>query len=90
VSSRPSESALDAWLSEARDAVAELADVSSRELDLDQAAVDQLLELARLAAHESGDRRNAPLLCYLVGRAGAGVDLEALVSRIERVTAGPP
>ena len=90
MSSRPSESALDAWLSEARDAVADQAGVSADRLELDQTAVDQLLELARLAAHESGDRRNAPLLCYLVGRAGAGVDLEALVSRIEQVTAGPP
>jgi hypothetical protein len=90
VSSRPSESALDAWLSEARDAVADQAGRSPAELDLDQAAVDQLLELARLAAHESGDRRNAPLLCFLVGRAGEGVDLGSLVNRIERVSAGPP
>jgi hypothetical protein len=90
VSSRPSESALDAWLSEARDAVADQAGVPPAELELDQAAVDQLLELARLAAHASGDRRNAPLLCFLIGRAGDGVDLGSLVNRIERVSAGPP
>jgi hypothetical protein len=30
---------------------------------------DTLLEIARVAAHESGDRINAPLLCYLIGRA---------------------
>jgi len=30
--------------------------------------IDALLEIARIAAHESGDRRNAPLLTYLVGR----------------------
>jgi hypothetical protein len=30
---------------------------------------DTLLEIARVAAHESGDRVNAPLLCYLIGRA---------------------
>jgi hypothetical protein len=90
VSSRPSESALDAWLSEARDAVAGEAGITPGMLDLNQAAVDQLLELARLAAHESGDRRNAPLLCYLVGRAGEGVNLDSLVNRIERVSAGPP
>jgi hypothetical protein len=30
---------------------------------------ETLLDLARVAAHESGDRTNAPLLCYLVGRA---------------------
>lgn len=28
-----------------------------------------LLELARVAAHASGDRRNAPLVAYLVGLA---------------------
>jgi hypothetical protein len=37
-----------------------------------------LLELARIAAHESGERTNAPLLCYLIGRAERGVALETL------------
>jgi hypothetical protein len=40
-----------------------------------------LLELARVAAHESGDRRNAPLLCYLLGRAGGDVDRLAEIVR---------
>lgn len=39
-----------------------------------EAEVTMLLELARVAAHESGDRRNAPLLCYLLGRAGGELD----------------
>ena len=39
-----------------------------------EAEMETLLDLARIAAHESGDRRNAPLLCYLVGRAGGDVD----------------
>ena len=30
---------------------------------------DALLDIARIAAHESEDRRNAPLLAYLIGRA---------------------
>ena len=30
---------------------------------------ERLLELARVAAHDSGDRTNAPLVCYLVGLA---------------------
>ena len=90
MSRQPAESALDAWLSEARDAVADEAGITPGMLDLNQAAVDRLLELARLAAHESGDRRNAPLLCYLIGRAGDGVNLDSLVNRIERVSAGPP
>jgi len=43
---------------------------------LTEAEANTLLEVARIAAHESGDRRNAPLLCFLLGRAGG--DLEAL------------
>jgi Domain of unknown function (DUF6457) len=40
-----------------------------------------LLDLARIAAHESGDRTNAPLLCYLVGRAGGDLDTLAEIVR---------
>ena len=36
--------------------------------ELSAADADALLEIARIAAHESGDRRNAPLLAYLIGR----------------------
>ncbi len=41
---------------------------------LDEAQVDALLSLAGHAAHDSGDRRNAPISCLLrglqLGRAG--------------------
>jgi hypothetical protein len=40
-----------------------------------------LLDLARIAAHESGDRTNAPLLCYLLGRAGTDLDALAEIVR---------
>jgi Domain of unknown function (DUF6457) len=82
----PSPSALDSWMTRARDAVAEAAGLPPAELDLDQEAVDRLLELARVAAHESGDRRNAPLLCYLIGKAERQIDLESLANAIRRVT----
>lgn len=36
---------------------------------LDPGEAEPLLELARVAAHTSGDRRNAPLVTYLVGLA---------------------
>jgi hypothetical protein len=81
----PAPSALDSWMTCARDAVAEAAGLAPAELDLDQAAVDRLLDLARIAAHESGDRRNAPLLCYLIGKAEREVDLESLANAIRRV-----
>ncbi len=44
-----------------------------------------LLELARVAAHTSGDRRNAPLVTYLVGVArgrGGGRSVEELVAEV--------
>jgi hypothetical protein len=46
--------------------------------------MDELLELAREAAHGSGERTNAPLVCYLVGLAHArhGGELEDLVDAV--------
>ena len=40
-----------------------------------------LLDLARIAAHEGGERTNAPLLCYLLGRAGGELDTLAEIVR---------
>ena len=45
-------------------------------------------ELARLAAHESGERINAPLLCYLVGLARGRTDAE-LAALIDAAVAKP-
>jgi hypothetical protein len=72
---------VDDWLTSARDRLAQAAGESPDALDLSQADTDELLELARIAAHESGERINAPLLCYLVGvaRGRKGGDLAALV-----------
>jgi hypothetical protein len=68
----PGESPLvDDWLVAARDALAAASGVPVSELDLDDATVATLLDLARIAAHESGQRTNAPLLCFLVGVAAA-------------------
>jgi hypothetical protein len=61
--------AVDSWLSNACDAVARAAGLDPAELALSDADTETLLDLARIAAHVSGDRTNAPLLCYLVGRA---------------------
>jgi hypothetical protein len=49
--------------------------------ELGESEASTLLEIARIAAHESGDRRNAPLLCYLLGRAGGDVDALAEIVR---------
>ena len=76
---------MDEWLSRARDALAEEAGVQPSELDLDEATAADLLDLARIAAHVSGDRRNAPLLCFLAGRASRDADVAALAERIRRL-----
>ena len=73
---------MDAWLSDARDALARAAGVPPDELELDDEAVLTLLDLARIAAHESGERVNAPLLCYLVGRAEGAADLQTLADAV--------
>ena len=47
------------------------------DLGLSPADIEALLELARTASHESGDRTNAPLVAYLVGLAhGCNPDKE--------------
>jgi len=40
-----------------------------------------LLDLARIAAHDGGERTNAPLLCHLLGRAGGELDTLAEIVR---------
>jgi hypothetical protein len=73
---------MDDWLTRARDALAQAANMPATELDLTDDTATTLLDLAALAAHESGERTNAPLLCYLVGKAEHGADLEALATAL--------
>jgi hypothetical protein len=77
---------MDAWLKEARDAVAAAAGVPASELELSDEDAATLLDLARIAAHDSGDRTNAPLLCYLVGRAQGGASLDDLADAVRRTS----
>jgi uncharacterized protein DUF6457 len=77
---------VDQWLTQARDALARASGVPAEQLELDDEGVRSLLELARVAAHESGERTNAPLLCYLVGRAQNGASLDELADAVRRST----
>jgi hypothetical protein len=72
------------WLDEARDRLSTASGVEPGALELGQADVDDLLDLARVAAHESGERINAPLVCYLAGLAHArgGGTLSDLVAAV--------
>jgi len=75
---------MDAWLTRARDALAEAAELDPATVQLDADAETTLLDLARIAAHESGERTNAPLLCYLVGRAQGKASLDELAEAVRR------
>jgi hypothetical protein len=74
---------MDDWLKQRADALAAASGVDRASLDLGNADVRTLLDLAKGAAHESGQRTNAPLLCYLVGLArGRGASLDELAEAI--------
>ena len=75
---------MDAWLRDTRDDVAAAAGVPASELELSDDDVATLLDLARVAAHDSGERTNAPLLCYLLGRAQGSADLDTLADSVPR------
>jgi len=60
---------MNTWLATAADALATATGVPREQLDLTDAETEALLNFAGYAAHASGDRTNAPLLCYLAGRA---------------------
>ena len=77
---------MDAWLQEARDSLAETAGLRPDRLELSDEDAATLLDLARIAAHDSGERTNAPLLCYLVGRARGGAALDALADAVRRIS----
>ncbi len=72
------------WLEAARDRVAAEVGEDAAAYELSPDEIDELLELARVAAHESGERTNAPLVCYLVGvaRGRRGADLSELVDAV--------
>jgi hypothetical protein len=74
---------MDEWLRGAARSVAERAGIDAQELELTSDEIKTLLDHAGVAAHESGKRTNAPLLCYLLGRASAlsGIDAAQLLPR---------
>ena len=58
---------MDDWMRSRADALAAATGLDRAALELDDEAIDTILDIAAVAAHDSGARTNAPLLCYLVG-----------------------
>lgn len=78
---------MNEWLSARADALAQAGGTSRDSLELSAAEGETLLDLAALAAHESNARTNAPLLCYLLGRASAGgASLDELAAAVRAST----
>jgi hypothetical protein len=67
--------AMDDWLRRVAAAV-------GSDEELDGADADALLKIARIAAHDSDDRRNAPLLCYLIGRMRSERPLDEILAEV--------
>jgi len=66
-----------AWITDMTIRLAAATGIDAGELLVDEIAAETLLELAGVAAHSSGERTNAPLLCHVIGRAvarGATID----------------
>ena len=65
------------WITEITMRLAGATNLDAADLLLDAEAKQTLLDVAGVAAHSSGDRTNAPLLCHVLGRAiarGATLD----------------
>jgi hypothetical protein len=56
------------------------------DLELSADEMRTLLDLAAHAARESGQRTNAPLLCYLVGRLQGERDLAEVAEAVRSAT----
>ncbi|HEX5096592.1 MAG TPA: DUF6457 domain-containing protein [Acidimicrobiia bacterium] len=66
------------WITDATLHLAAATGLDPALLMVDAIATEQLLDLAGIAAHSSGARTNAPLLCHVIGRAvalGASLDI---------------
>jgi hypothetical protein len=77
------------WLAQVSDRIAHDAGLDAAELALSPADAELLLDLAGVAAHRSGARKNAPLLCHVIGRAVArGVPLDVLARTVRAFADG--
>ncbi|MFN2642470.1 MAG: DUF6457 domain-containing protein [Actinomycetota bacterium] len=68
------------WLQRVTDRVASACKIDAPPLALPPEDARDVLEIARIASHTSGERINAPLLCYVLGvAAGRGASFRQIV-----------
>ena len=68
---------MDEWLERVSGAIGGDAELSDDD-------AQTLLQIAKIAAQTSGERTNAPLLCYLVGRAQGERPLGEILEAVRR------
>ena len=67
------------WINDLTNQIADAHGLDPQSISVSESESELLLELAGIAAHTSGARTNAPLLCHVLGRARSqGISLEAL------------
>jgi len=75
------------WLRESVGSIAERTGFHVEDLLPSSDERRALLDIARVAAHTSGERTNAPLLCYVLGRAvERGVPLADAIAAVKEAT----
>jgi hypothetical protein len=69
-------------------AIAELEEATGSSLELSRVEANELLRLASFAAHESDARINAPLICFVAGRAAqaSGRSVAELARRVREAS----
>jgi hypothetical protein len=73
------------WLAKARADLAQAVGDIEAAYDLSQEDIDELLELARVAAHDSGERPTAPIATYLLGLARGRHPEQAIPDLVDAV-----
>jgi hypothetical protein len=77
------------WISDMTARIADSAGLDGAMLQIEASDAEELLRLAGIAAHSSGDRTNAPLLCHVLGRAVAlGAPLDTLARVVDDAAGG--
>jgi hypothetical protein len=78
-----------AWLDDITTQIAAAHGLDAASIGLVDGDAETLLDLAGIAAHSTGERTNAPLLCHVLGRARAqGVSLDELARTVRTLTDG--
>lgn len=79
------------WLQHVTETIAADCGVDAADLELTQSDIRELLDVARIASHASGERTNAPLLCYVLGVArGRGAMLGDLTRAARTAASDTP